>query len=81
MAAKTPAKKRNLLVVRIEQFFDIDNDTASEIETGIRETLETARNYAGARVVSTYTTEENAEFLNKAISELKIQAPIILEFD
>ena len=75
------AKKRNLLVIRIEQFFDLDNDTASEIEEGIRQMLETARGYAGARVVGTYTTKENDEFLNKAISELSIQAPITLEFD
>lgn len=77
----TTKKQRNLLVIQIEQFFDLDTDTASDIETGIRETLETARGYAGARVVSTYHTEETDEFLNKAISSFLIQAPAKLEFD
>jgi hypothetical protein len=87
MASKVTATRiaekshRNLLVIRIEQFFDLDTDTASEIEEGIRETLDTARGRAGARVVSTYLTTETDEFLNKAISDFLIQAPTRIEFD
>jgi len=69
-----------VLVIQYEQFFGLD-EGYNGIPEAVREGLDILRSYGGARVINSYETEDNAKFLDKAITSIIINSPVTLKID